>query len=356
VLTSSVMLGMLGVRSGRTGRAARPFAAVAALCSLSLASAPSRAQTEDELASARRLFTEAVGDQEAKRYDSALEKFRRVASVRNTANVRYRIASCLDALGHLAEALGDYEQAARLGETDRSAVDAVRAASARAAQLDRLVPRLVLVLPPDAPPQTEIRVDDVTIDAASLRDALPLDPGHHTIAATAPGDAPFRTGVTLPEGSRVSISVTLVPEPGGASEPAPTGGATAEVPAPPPPPHPAGHGAPVGAWVAIGLGGALAAGSVVSFVLRASNLSTLDRDCAAAGSGLSCPQSRQDEVSSARNAAQVQGPLGIGLAASAVVATGLGVWLWATASGDVGVTPVVTRTGAALVLGGALGR
>jgi hypothetical protein len=354
VLTSSVMLGMLGVRSGRPGRAARSIAAAVAVAALW--SAGARAQTEGELASARRLFTEAVADQDAKRFDSALEKFRRVAAVRNTANVRYRIASCLDALGHVAEALGDYEQAARLGETDRTAVDAVRAASARAAQLDRLVPRLVLVLPADAPPQTEVRVDDVTVDAASLRDALPLDPGHHTIAATAPGDAPFRTGVTLPEGGRVSISVTLAPEPTGAPEPLPPGGTTAEVPVPPSPARPAGHGAPAGAWLAIGLGGALAVGSVVSFVLRASNLSTLDRDCSAAGSGLSCPQSRQDQVTSARNAAQVQGPLGIGLATSAVVATGLGVWLWATASGDVHVTPVVTRTGAALVVGGALGR
>lgn len=349
---------MLGVRSGRLGRAARPFAAVAVVAALW--SASSRAQTEDELASARRLFTEAVADQDARRYDSALEKFRRVAAVRNTANVRYRIASCLDALGHLAEALGDYEQAARLGEADRSAVDAVRAASARAAQLDRVVPRLLLVLPADAPPRTEVRVDDVTVDAASLRDALPLDPGHHTIAATAPGDLPFRTGVTLPEGSHVSISVTLVPEPpAGPDSSAPAGGTTAEVPAhapPHPPPPPSGHGAPAGAWVAIGLGGALAAGLVVSFVLRASNLSTMNRDCSADGSGLSCPQSLQEQVTSARNAAQVEGPLGIGLAASAAVAAGLGVWLWATASGDVRVTPVVTRTGGALVLGGALGR
>jgi len=348
---------MLGMRSGRRGRAARPIAVVAAVALWSLPGAPCHAQTEDELASARRLFAEAIADQDGKRYDSALEKFRRVAAVRNTANVRYRIASCLDALGHLAEAMGDYEQTARIGEGDRSAADAVRAASARAAQLDRIVPRLILVLPPDAPPQTQVRVDDAPVDAASLRDALPLDPGHHTIAATAPGDAPFRTGVTLPEGSRVSISVTLVPATPPAPEPPAqtTGTATVETPAPPPPPAiPPRRGAPAGAWVAIGLGGALAAGSVVSFVLRASNLDTMNRDCTATGSGLSCPQSRQSEVSSARDAAQVEGPLGIGLAASAVVAAGLGAWLWVSASGDVHVTPVMTHGGGALVVGGVL--
>jgi hypothetical protein len=349
---------MLGMRSGRRGRAARPFA-VAAVAAWILSTTPCHAQTEEELASARRLFTEAVTDQDARRYDSALEKFRRVAAVRNTANVRYRIASCLDALGRLAEAMGDYEQAARLGETDRSAVDAVRAASTRAAQLDRIVPRLVLVLPPDAPPQTEVRVDDVLVGAADLRDALPLDPGHHTIVATAPGDAPFRAGVTLPEGGRVSISVTLEPAaPPGPEPPAPPQAASTTVATSPlaPPDRTTGRHAPAGAWVAMGLGGALAVGSVVSFVLRASNLSTMNRDCTTAGAGLSCPQSRQAEVSSARNAAQVEGPLGIGLAASAVVAAGLGVWLWTTASGDLRVTPVVTPTGATLVVGGALGR
>jgi len=348
---------MRGTRRERTVRAALSLAVVAAAA---LHCVPSRAQAEDELAAARKLFTEAVADQDARHYDAALEKFRRVAAVRNTANVRYRIASCLEGLGRLAEALGGYQEAARLGEADRSAAEVVRAASERAGQLDRVVPRLVLVVPADAPPGTEVRVDDTLIGAAALADALPVDPGHHTIAATAPGDLPFRTGVTLAEGSRVSISVTLLP----ATSPPPLDASTPDAPAsvgvppPPTPETPVGHGAPAGAWVAFGLGGAFAAGAIVSLVLREDNLHTLDHDCAPAGSGkVSCPQSLSGPVDAASNAARVEGPLGIGLAAGAAVAAGVGVWLLVSAPGDgVRVTPVVTQRGGMVVVGGPLGR
>ncbi|HEY6463851.1 MAG TPA: hypothetical protein VIY73_26960, partial [Polyangiaceae bacterium] len=96
---------------------------------------------------------------------------------------------------------------------------------------------------------------------------------------------------------------------------------------------------------------------ITSFALRATNLATLNRDCqAAAGGGLSCPQSRTSEVDTARNAALVEGPLGIGLAAGAVVAGALGVWWLASSHGSVRVTPAVTGTGGGVLVGGTLGR
>ncbi|MGH7295105.1 MAG: hypothetical protein ACRELB_09240, partial [Polyangiaceae bacterium] len=106
----------------------------------------------------------------------------------------------------------------------------------------------------------------------------------------------------------------------------------------------------------LGGGGLLAAGSIISFVLRASNLSAMNRDCTSAGSGtLSCPSSLSDDVNRARSAALVEGPLGIGLAAGAVVAAGIGVWLLASSgSRGVQVTPAVTATGGLVVVRGAL--
>ncbi|HEY8040223.1 MAG TPA: hypothetical protein VIF15_10545 [Polyangiaceae bacterium] len=351
---------MRGGRSLRTGVALALLAA-----SLSTATA-ARTQSEDELAAARKTFAEAVADENAKRYDSALEKFRQVAAVKDTANVHYRIASCLEALGQKAQALVGYEAAVRLGQSDRTAADVVRAATARATALDKVVPRLAVLVPGDAPAGLEVRIDDAPVDVAALPSGVPLDPGHHTITATAPGDVPFRTGVTLPEGGRVSITVTLEPlappAPSGAQAGGATGSATAP---PPPPPPPASHGVPAGAWVAIGLGGALAAGSVVSFVLRSSNLSTLDRDCTTGSDGkLSCPARLTGEVNDARNAAKVEGPLGIGLAAGAAVSLGVGIWLMASNPSDapqqaargVHVSPVVSQRGGMLVVSGPLER
>lgn len=300
---------------------------------LSLHSAPCLAQGDDALAGARHLFTEAVADQDAKRFEVALAKFRQVAAVKETANVRYRIASCLDALGRQAEALAAYDAVVRLGAQNPASADAVQASRTRGAQLEASVARLTVVVPPDAPADTEIRIDDALVNRASIAGSLPLSPGRHTLRATASGRTPFEAAVQLSAGGRVTLTATLQPvEPSAPASPAPVPAST-----PPPSPTPApspSPGVPTGTWIAFGVGGVLAGGSVVSLVLRASNLSTLDGDCATTVSGsLSCPASTKGEVNSAHDAAQVEGPLGIGLAAGAAAAIGVGVWMWLASPG-----------------------
>jgi hypothetical protein len=348
---------------------------LATMLSAHTAAAP--AQTPDELNAARKLFTEAVADEDARRYDTALEKFRRVAAVKDTANVRYRIATCLEGLGRVSEALRNYETAVRLGEGDKASADAVRASTARSAELDRTVPRLTIVLPDSAPAGTDVRVDDAPVDAATLRAPIPLDPGHHTIAATAAGDLPFRTGVTLPEGGRVTITIALEPIPpppptavsaGGTGLGAPGASASPSGSAPHAGGEPTEPAQPsrTGAYIALGVGGALAAGSVISFLLVNANNSTINKDCSAQGQGgaLTCPSSLQSEVNTARNAALTERVLGYGLGGGAIVALGIGAWLlWSAAPSSapagsakqsVRVAPVVSEHGAMVVVGGAV--
>jgi hypothetical protein len=319
---------------------------------------PAAAQSAEDLEAARKLFADAVADQEAKRYDTALEKFRRVAGVKDTANVRYRIASCLEALGRRAEALSNYEASVKLGEQERASPDVMRASREHAAELDRIVPRLSIVLPSDAPAATDVRVDDAPVDRAALADGLALDVGHHTIRATAPGDSPFETAVTLPEGGHVSISVTLAPLAPSGPPAGQTLGRGPSGPSGEGEKHPPviGHPSHVGAWIAFGVGGALAVGSVVSFVLRQSNISTIDNDCPGPPNPqgqLVCKSGMDNEVHSAQNAARWQGPLAIGLAAGAVVGVGIGAWLLATSpSQSVSVAPAFLRHGGLLVVQG----
>jgi hypothetical protein len=316
------------------------------------------AQTDEALGAARRLFTEAVADESAKRYEAALDKFRQVAAVRETANVRYRIATCLEALGHDAEALASYESAVNLGASEPAASDVVQVARERAAKLDAAVARLVVELPARPPEGLEVRVDGAPIDASSLAAPAPivLDPGHHTLSATARGRVPFETAVVLQAGSRVSIAVTLpeaapAPAPSLAPTPSSATPSSADVDAD------GSNGRRTVAWISLGVGGALAAGSIVSFVLQESNLSTLHRDCATKSDGnLSCPQSAAGEVNAAHDAAQVEGPLAIGLAAGAVVAVGVGAWLLATsprAGGAAMISPTFSTQGAGFVVRGA---
>jgi hypothetical protein len=301
-----------------------------------------------------------MGDEGAKRYDTALEKFRRVAGVKDTANVEYRIGSCLEALGRRAEALAAYEAALKLGDQEKAAPDVMRASREHAAELDRVVPRLSIVLPADAPAATEVRVDDTPVDRSSLGDGLLLDVGHHTIHATAPGDTPFDTAVTLPEGGHVSITVTLAPATpppapprgqgqtlGQGQQQGPSGPSGNGEKHPVVPVHPSSH---LGAWIAIGVGGALAVGSVVSFVLQQGNIGTINKDCP---NTQACDPSVQKEVHDAQSAARIEGPLGIGLAAGAAVSLGIGAWLFATTpSQSVSVAPAFLRDGGLLVVQG----
>lgn len=343
------------------------FPALALTLALVLRAGPALAQSDDALAAARQLFTEAVADEGAKRYEAALDKFRQVAAVRETPNVRYRIGTCLEALGRNAEALGSYDATVRQGATDPTASDVVQAARERAAKLDSAVARLAVELPAGAPEGVEVRIDGAEVDAKSLAaTAIPLDPGHHTLSATAPGRAPFETAVVLQAGSHVAIAVTL-------PEAAPTPPPSATAPPPAPGPLPAAgptSGPPASAdqsswdgrrtagWISLGVGGALAVGSVVSFVLRQSNLSTLQHDCATESDGsFACPPSAATTANSAHDAAQVEGPLGIGLAAGAVVAVGVGAWLLATSPSGAStaiVTPALSPHGAGIAVRGAI--
>jgi hypothetical protein len=53
----------------------------------------------DGLDAARKLFADALRDEENGDFVSALEKFGRVRSVRDTASIEYRVGTCYEGLG-----------------------------------------------------------------------------------------------------------------------------------------------------------------------------------------------------------------------------------------------------------------
>jgi tetratricopeptide (TPR) repeat protein len=340
-------------------RSRQAIAALLAVFAMDLSAVCAAAQSPDAVAAARRVFAQGVADEDATRYEVALDEFQQVAKVKETSNVRYRIASCLDALGRLAEALRSYNLAIGLGATDPAAEDTVHAARARAAQLDALVPQLTLVLPTPWPPELRVLIDEVPVDPDALVRPLLLDAGHHSIAATAAGASAFRTSMTFPEGSRASIAIELPPLARGADP------SERDEPTHAPAPERRRSGDSTAAtYLALGAGAVLGAGAIVSLVLRASNLATLHRDCGAEIDGrLSCPRSEAANVNAAQDAAQVDGPLAIALGAGSAVGVGLAVW-WALrgasresaapVSRGLRVTPVFGGHEGAIVVDGAL--
>jgi serine/threonine-protein kinase len=134
------------------------------------------------------------------------------------------LAECYEQLGRTASAW----EAWRRFADQVPASDARRAtALSRSSDLEKRLPRLSIELGPGAPPELQIARDQVPLGPASLKLALPVDPGPHVVVVTSPGRAPRSYDVTLGPGELRRLAVGVGP-----SLPAPvalTGAAPAPV-------------------------------------------------------------------------------------------------------------------------------
>lgn len=276
---------------------------------ITLSESAAHAQTEAEIQQARELFQEAFKDEQEKRYEVALEKFRRVAQVKESAQVRYRIASVLEALNRLRESRDAYRACAAMkGSLTPKDQPVADACAEKALAVDKKVPKLVVTISGDSPP-SDARV---TVDGAPVPTGRPVeqDPGEHTIQAHAGGMKPFEQKVTLPDnGSQIPATVTFE------SEKAVTGPVVG-------PPDKKKGGKTLG-WVAF-IGGAILTGTGIALlVARESAIDEINTLCPNPNA---CNPVNRPVVEDDRDAANLFLPLGIGFTAVGVVAAGFGAY------------------------------
>lgn len=264
--------------------------------------APVFAQSPDELKAARELFQEAFKDEQDKHYPEALEKFQRVAKVKESASVRYRIATVLAAMGRLREARDMYRALAAakpsLPPSDHETSDS---AAEKAAELDKRIPKLALRAPPDA----RVTVDGAPVPTANTAGPIELDPGEHVIAATAPGARPYQNTVPLVDGGGETSHVVAL-----AKEPSPT------TPS-------GGRKDTTLGWVAIGGGSAFVLAGAGFLLAREGAIDDMERSCPSNV----CPTSTRSQVEDARSRAELFGPLGAAFGIIGLAAVGVGVYL-----------------------------
>ncbi len=275
------------------------FAAALLLSRAAFAEAP-------DLERARALFGEALADEEAKRYAIALEKFHRVAEVRDTAQVEYRIGSCLEALGERRAAVVAYDHAAHLGRGDAQAEDVVASANEHIATLTAEMGKLGITIRGAAAPA--VRVDGASVSVDDLA-AIILEPGDHVVDVTAPHARPARANVTVVRGKKLDLTVDLVAE------------KLIEPPslAPPPVSHER-------VWIGvafIGAGAAFAIGMGVSLFVRNDSIDTIKTDCP----NNVCFTSQKNDVESMRSTANALAPLAAVLGGVALACAGVGLTL-----------------------------
>jgi hypothetical protein len=270
--------------------------------------APAETPNDDRLPAARALFSEALADEQAFRFALALGKFEQVRTVRDTASVEYRIASCHEGLGEAPQAYTAYRAALLLARQDPEGTELENAATERLDALAKHVGRLTLRTPDPAPAEFVVRVDGAVVTPATF-EPMALTPGKHVVVATAANVVPFRAEISLAEGSEASLDVGFDPRPIPTRETLASGG---------------GRPAAVAGVIAISGGGALLAASAVLLVLREHDIATLNRACPG---GLCAPGADAGDLESVRSRALFEGPAGVACGAAGIAAAGIGIVL-----------------------------
>ena len=195
----------------------------------SVAPAVSHAEMTDE-AGARVLFAEGRKLADDGRYAEACPKFEASFRLDPGIGTNFNLADCFEHLGRTASAWGRFLDVAAAtkaaGQSQRE-----QAARARAAALEPGLARLVVEV--SSPVEGLIvERDGVPIGRASWGLALPVDPGAHVLAASAPGKKRWSQSTTVPNlSTTVAVAVPALED-----LPPETSSGEAAILAPPPPP------------------------------------------------------------------------------------------------------------------------
>jgi len=273
-------------------RAARS-ALGALVLGLVLAAPPARADEPDAgtRMAARELALAGAEAFDKQDFATALDRFQRAESLYKVPSIAVMVARCLAKVGRVVESVDKYEETLRM-PLDAAAPEAFQRAVADAtAEVEAVrarVPRLELRMPADTPRGAEVLLDDKPVPPALLGVPTPVNPGPHHLSAHAPGRAPFSYDVTLAEGSKQSVEVTLLPLE--AAKPASVAQHTAA-----PDRAPTRHGP---SMLAVGLltgGGVALATGVISGVAALGHKSKLDEQCKPG-----CPENMSSDLDSYR--------------------------------------------------------
>ncbi len=178
----------------RVQRAAILAAVLFFFASVGRANDPARAQA---------LFTEGRALFAQGKLVEACAKFEESNKADPAFGTQLNLAACYEKLGKTASAWALLVALASSGSDERA-----KYAGERAAQLEPSLSKLTLSVP-NAPAGTEVKRDGVAVSTASYGLAVPVDPGHHVIDATAPGKR-FHREVDVPANAvRITVTVTF---------------------------------------------------------------------------------------------------------------------------------------------------
>lgn len=182
---------------------------VAGLLLLGVATPSFADPSASELQAARDLFAQAQKDEEKQDWLGALEKLKRVASVKVTPGVKSHMAACEEKLGQLVLALADYTAAETLAKQQNNA-EVLAAIADPMAKLRARVPTLTINAPADA----VVSLDEKRIASGVIGIPMPIDPGPHRIDAKLAGKPNYGATVRVKEKDAAVVDIKFdAPDP-----------------------------------------------------------------------------------------------------------------------------------------------
>ncbi len=282
-------------------------------------------------AAAEALFSEARRLVAAGDYTNACPKFAESERLDPSVATLLNLGACYEKAGRTASAWATFREAISAAQAARRD-DYLGVAQKRAAALEPLLARLVISEKDTTTAGIEIQRDGVAVTQAEWGVPIPVDPGEHVVAASAPGKKRWETKVTIAAGAPTTVEVAALEDAPVAAPPPPASTPTQAVPPPAPPSAPESHDSNAGAsqrTAGLIVGGVGVVGLAVgtAFVLSAkSKYDTSLNDCVQ-GTPNVCNAAGVSERNSARTAGDIASvAFGVGIAAVAS-----GVVLWFTA-------------------------
>lgn len=228
----------------------------AALIGQMAAAAPSAS----DKATAQTLFDDALKLLAAKDYEPACKKLEESNRLDPAMGTKYRLGECYEHLGRTASAWATFrevaDEAKAAGQGDRE-----RRARERANKLEPKLAKLTITAKGKG---LEVKRDGAVIGEGQLGTAVPIDPGSHTIEASAPGKQPWTSTVEIAPGASSTVAVPRLEDAKVDEKP--------DAPEPGPDPEPSAWQKPAGI-AALGVG-VISLGVSTGFILSARSAMT----------------------------------------------------------------------------------
>ncbi|MBK8257304.1 MAG: hypothetical protein IPK82_32100 [Polyangiaceae bacterium] len=318
-------------------------------------------------ATAEALFEEGRQLLKEKKYGEACTKLNASLKIDPAIGTMLYLADCYEKNGQTASAWSMFTDAANAAGQAGQGERAVKA-KLRAQNLAPKLVKLTINLPPGTspPPGLELKRDGIVVLPALFGTAIPVDPGDHTLEASATGKKPWSGTINVPSKAGtvtafVVPSLEDLPPPPPPPEPTATATATATVTAPPPPPPTVTATATVPPppppppnttprTVGFVVGGVGIAGAVVASVLGMSAKSKNDEAIAAGCSGAFCPTNESLALSKDAQSLALGSTVAF-VVSGVAIATGLGLVIYPSVAGPSTSSTQAPKVSTKLVVG-----